>query len=256
MRALDIHTHPVCFAKGHSRKEVDRFVASGRANGVEQMVSLGDVLVFGPRPSERQVRIINDQTADVMRWHPKYFIGFCALNPTLGERAVRKEVDRCVGELGFRGIKLEISNNARDACMKPVMRAAEKWNVPVLQHTWSMTNIKQRHMHSDPEDTAALARRHPNVQVIMAHLTGCGYRGVIEARGIDNLVVDTSGGYPEAGILDFALEHLGADHIVYGSDLPIRESGVTLQRVLDTKMSATEREKILRGNARRILKLS
>jgi hypothetical protein len=139
--------------------------------------------------------------------------------------------------------------------MKPVMRAAEKWGVPVLQHTWSMTNIRKRNLHSDPEDTAALARRHPNVQVIMAHLTGCGYRGVLEAKGVDNLVVDTSGGYPEAAILDFALEHLGADHVVYGSDLPIRETAITLARITGTAMSADERAKILYGNARRILKL-
>ena len=112
-----------------------------------------------------------------------------------------------------------------------------------------------RHLHSDPEDTALLARRHPNVQVIMAHLTGCGYRGVLEAKGIDNLVVDTSGGFPESGILDYALEHLGPDHIVYGSDLPIRETSVTLHRTLAGAMSPSELAKVLHGNTRRLLKL-
>ena len=254
MRAIDIHTHPVFFGQGCTRAAADHFAALGLAQGVRRMVSLGDVLVFGARPNESQVRRINDQTLKLLRWRPDYYIGFCALNPRLGERAVMKEVERCVG-LGFRGLKLEISNNARESCMKPVMQAAARWGIPLLQHTWSMTNIRLRHMHSDPEDTALLARRYPNVQVIMAHLTGCGYRGVLEAKGVDNLVVDTSGAFPEAGILDYALEHLGADHIVYGSDLPIRETGVTLHRTLGTAMSATEREKILYGNARRILKL-
>ena len=255
MRAIDIHTHPIISRKGLVRAKVGEFAAGARARGVERMICLGDVLAFGPRPNRRQVRIINDETAQVVRWFPATYIGFCCLNPVLGERAVMEEVERCVGGMGFRGLKLEISNNARDACMKPVMKAAERWNVPVLQHTWSMTNIHQRSFHSDPEDTALLARRHPNVQVIMAHLTGCGYRGVLEAKGVENLVVDTSGGYPEAGILDYALEHLGADHIVYGSDLPIRETGVTLGRIVGTPMSASEREKILIGNTRRILKL-
>jgi len=255
MRAIDIHTHPVFHHAGFTRPAVESFAAQARAQGVERMVSLGDVLAFGPLPTDAQIRHINNETARIMRWLPDTFIGFCALNPRLGERHVMGEMERCVGGLGFRGIKLEISNNARDACMKPVMRAAERWDVPLLQHTWSMTNIHMRHMHSDPEDTAALARRHPNVQVIMAHLTGCGYRGVLEAKGVDNLVVDTSGGFPENGILDYALEHLGADHIVYGSDLPIRETSVTLNRILGTPMSADERAKILYGNTRRILKL-
>jgi uncharacterized protein len=255
MRAIDIHSHPVICRKGCTRAESGRFAALAREQGVERMVCLGDVLAFGPKPDRRQVRIINNETARILRWHPKTYIGFCALNPLLGEKAVMEEVERCVGGLGFRGIKLEISNNARDACMKPVMKAAERWGVPVLQHTWSMTNIHQRKFHSDPEDTALLARRHPNVQVIMAHLTGCGYRGVLEAKGVDNLVVDTSGGYPEEQILAYALEHLGAEHIVYGSDLPIRETGVTMGRITATPMSASELDKILYGNARRILKL-
>ena len=255
MRAIDLHTHPVLFQSGSSRPEVDAFAAYGLRHGVERMVSLGDVLAFGRSPTAKQVTLINDQTAQLLRWRPDYFFGFCALNPTLGARAVEREVERCVGGLGFRGLKLEISNNARDACMTPVMRAAERWGVPVLQHSWSMTNIRQRRFHSDPADTALLARRFPNVPVIMAHLTGCGFRGVLEAKGLPNLVVDTSGGYPEENLLDYALEHLGADHIVYGSDLPIRESSVTLARILAAKLTPTEREKILRGNARRLLKL-
>ncbi|QYM78000.1 amidohydrolase family protein [Horticoccus luteus] len=255
MRAIDIHTHPVFFRSGYSAAEADRLAAGASALGVRHMICLGDVLVYGPRPNEKQVRTINDQTAQLLRWRPDYFTGFCGLNPVLGERAVQREVERCAA-LGFKGIKLEISNNAREACMKPVMHAAARFGLPVLQHTWSMTHIRQRHMHSDPEDTALLARRFPNVRIIMAHLTGCGYRGILEAKGIDNLVVDTSGGYPEAGLLDFALEHLGADHIVYGSDLPIRETSVTLNRILGTKMSTTEREKILYGNTARLLQLA
>lgn len=255
MRAIDLHTHPVFFSSGYTEADVNRLAVGAAALGVRHMVALGDVLVFGPRPDEKQVRLINDQTAQLLRWRPDYFTGFCALNPLLGERAVVREVERCAA-LGLKGLKLEIANNAREACMQPVMRAAERFGFPVLQHTWSMTHIRQRHMHSDPEDTALLARRFPNVQVIMAHLTGCGYRGILEAKGIDNLVVDTSGGYPEAGLLDYALEHLGADHIAYGSDLPIRETSVTLNRVLATRMSGAEREKIIYGNAARLLKLA
>lgn len=255
MRAIDIHTHPVFFGEGCTRAAADRFAAYGLEHGVGRMIALGDVLVFGRLPTAKQIALINDQTHSILRWRPDYFVGFCALNPVLGARAVEREVERCVGGLGFRGIKLEISNNARDACMKPVMRAAERWGVPVLQHSWSQTNIRQRRYHSDPADTALLARRFPNVQVIMAHLTGCGFRGVLEAKGIENLVVDTSGGFPEANLLEYAVEHLGADHIVYGSDLPIREAPVTLHRVLGSALSAVEREKILLTNTQRILKL-
>ena len=255
MRAIDIHTHPVFMGDGCTRAAARAWAARARAAGVERMVVLGDVLVYGPRPNARQVAAINDQTAQVVRWQPDFFFGFCCLNPLLGARHVDAEMARCVGGFGFRGIKLEISNNARDRCMTPVMHAAARWDVPVLQHSWSQTNIRERSFHSDPADTALLARRFPQVSVIMAHLTGCGFRGVLEAKGIPNLVVDTSGGLPEANLIEYAVAHLGANHVVYGSDLPIRETSTTMGRILGAEITAAQKRQILHGNARRLLKL-
>lgn len=255
MRAIDFHMHPVFMGDGCNRAAVQRLATRSRALGIERMVALGDVLVHGRTPNARQLAAINDQTAQIVRWRPDFFIGFCYLNPTLGARAVEREVERCVGGLGFRGLKLEIANNARDACMQPVMRAAEHWNVPVLQHSWSQTNIHQRRFHSDPADTALLARRFPRVQVVMAHLSGCGFRGVLEAKGVPNLSLDTSGGLPEADLVEYAVEQLGAAHVVYGSDLPIRETSTTLGRIVGSQITAAEKRLILHGNAQRLLKL-
>lgn len=252
---IDIHTHPVFMKDGRLRSEVNRLVKRSRSFGIERMVALGDVLVDGPRPNGKQIRAINDETARIVSWAPDFFFGFCYLNPKLGERAVRAEVDRCVGDLGFRGLKLEIANNAAEACMKPVMQAAEAYDVPVLQHTWSQTNIRRRSMHSDPEDTCLLAKRFPNTRVIMAHLTGCGFRGVLAARGIDNLWIDTSGASPEAGIVEHAVENLGSNRILYGSDLPIRDLPAAIGQVAGSAISEKDRDAIFYGNAAKLLKL-
>ena len=97
----------------------------------------------------------------------------------MGARAVEREVARAVEGWGAAGIKLEICNNAADTrWMTPVMTAAARWDLPVLQHSWSQTNIRERSFHTDQEDTCRLARRHPEVRLIIAHLTGCGRRGV------------------------------------------------------------------------------
>lgn len=79
-------------------------------------------------------------------------------------------------------------------------------------------------MQTDPEHTALFARRNPDVKVIMAHLNGCGHRGVIAVKALPNVWVDTSGAYPMDGILEYAVEHLGAERVLYGSDIPIREN--------------------------------
>ena len=255
MKIIDIHTHPLFFEAGEKPQDTATKVREARKLGIEGMVSLGDVLRFGGQPDEEQSRIINDGTARVIQRAPEFWIGFCALNPLLGEKAVKGEVERCLGGMGFKGLKLEISCNAMHSALRWVMEAAREFDVPVLQHSWSQTVMKRRKFHSDPEDTCDLARRWPDVKVIMAHLTGCGYRGVKAAKGLDNLWVDTSGGAPEAGIVEYAVAELGAGRVLYGSDAPIRDLPVTVGRITGSDISAAAKRALLYGNAHKLLKL-
>ena len=254
MRAIDVHTHPILRQDGRGQEGARQLIARARARGIEHVVALGDVLAYGRSPTEAQVRRTNDETAWLTREYPDYVTGFCYLNPTLGGRAVQREVERCV-ERGFRGIKLEIANNARDACMRPVMEAAERNGLVVLQHAWSMTKIRERSFHTDPEDVATLALNFPSVKIIMAHLTGCGVRGVLAVKDCANVVIDTSGAAPEAGIIEYAVEQLGAERVLYGSDVPIRDFAVALARITGSRLDAVTQRKILYENARRLLRL-
>lgn len=254
MRAIDIHTHPILRDDRRGRAGAEQLISRAKAHGIRHIVVLGDVLAYGRSPTRDQIRRINNDTFGLMRRHPGFVTGFCHLNPTLGERAVREETDRCVA-LGFRGLKLEIANNARDACMDPLMDGAHRHGLIVLQHAWSMTKIRQRSFHTDPEDVATLARRWPGVRIIMAHLTGCGVRGVLSVRDCPNVVVDTSGAAPEAGIVEFAVEQLGAGRVLYGSDAPIRDFGVAMARITGSRLSAATKHRILHDNAAELLGL-
>ena len=254
MRAIDVHTHPLLRDDRRGRTGADALIVRARTHGIRHIVVLGDVLAYGRSPTAEQLRRINDDTFWLMRRYPDYVTGFCHLNPTLGGRAVCRETERCVAR-GFRGLKLEIANNARDACMVPLMLEARRHGLPVLQHAWSMTKIKQRSFHTDPEDVATLARRWPDVRIIMAHLTGCGVRGVLAVKDCPNVVIDTSGAAPEAGLVEYAVAQLGAERVLYGSDAPIRDFGVALARITGTHLDAASQRKILHDNAHALLRL-
>lgn len=254
---IDIHTHPTLFGEGGSRAEVDRLVAYGRSLDVVRMVVLGDVLQYGRLPTHEQVQAINNKTMDLMAWHPEYFLGFCFLNPTLGAAHVVAETQRCIGTHGFCGIKLEICNNARDDhWMRPVMQQAARFGVPVLQHSADQTRIRERAFHTDPADTALLGRRYPEVQIIMAHLTACGLRGVREVADVPNICVDTSAYLPEYGMIEYAVARLGPARVVYGSDLVIRDLPVQIGRVRAADLTPAAREQIFFRNAERLLGLT
>ena len=87
----------------------------------------------------------------------------------------------------------------------------------------------------------------------MAHLIGCGYRGVLAVKDLPNVWVDTSGGYPEGGIIEYAVEHLGPDRILFGSDLLIRECSVKIGAVTGAAIPASAKIAILYDNAARLL---
>ncbi|RXK56245.1 amidohydrolase [Oleiharenicola lentus] len=254
MRIIDVHTHPILRDDHRGRTGAEQLLARARAHGIRQVVVLGDVLAFGRSPNAAQIRLINDETHELMCRHPEFVTGFCHLNPTLGAPAVRAEVARCVAR-GFRGLKLEIANNAADAVMRPLMEEARRHHLIVLQHAWSMTKIGERAFHTDPEDVATLARRFPDVRIIMAHLTGCGVRGVQAVKACPNVVVDTSGAAPETGMVEYAVEQLGAGRILYGSDAPIRDFGVAIARITGSRLDLRTQRKILHDNAAALLGL-
>lgn len=254
MRIIDVHTHPILRHDHRGMAGARQLIARAQRHGIEHLIALGDVLAFGRSPSARQLRTLNDETYALMQEFPQVVTGFCHLNPTLGEKAVVAETERCVAR-GFRGLKLEIANNARDACMRPLMEAAGTHGLVVLQHAWSMTKIRERRFHTDPEDVATLARRFPEVKIIMAHLTGCGVRGVLAVKDCPNVVVDTSGAAPEAGLVEYAVEQLGPDRVLYGSDAPIRDFGVAIARITGSRLDSATKKKILSGNARALLHL-
>lgn len=255
MRVIDIHSHPIFRQDHRGRAGAEQLIARAKAHDIRHLVCLGDVLAFGRSPTAAQIRTINDETHTLMQRHPDFVTGFCHLNPTLGARETEREIERCVAR-GFHGLKLEIANNAADACMKPLMLAARRHGLLVLQHAWSMTKIGERAFHTDPEDVATLAARFPDVRIIMAHLTGCGVRGVLAVKPHRNIVVDTSGAAPESGIVEFAVAELGAERVVYGSDVPIRDFGVAIARITGSALDAATQRKILHDNTAALLGLT
>ena len=252
-RIFDVHTHPTFEGKNTKKNAIDELVEYSRSLGVEGMVVLGDVFLHGRLPTADQVKEINNKTIELIQWHPHFFVGFCFLNPLLGEAFVREETERCIQQEGFRGIKLEICNNARDSCMGPVMEQAQRLGVPVLQHSADQTIIQERDFHTDPADTAWLGRQYPDVKIIMAHLTACGYRGVREVEDVENIWVDTSSYQPVAGMVEYAVHHLGAARVLYGSDLVIRDLPVQIGRILSADISTEEKQDILYTNAAKLL---
>ncbi len=252
MTVIDCHIHLNCADGRYDEDQVQRCLALADRAGIDRLVYLMDLSNGKVDPEEADLVASNDLGIELVRRHLDRFSSFCYLNPSLPEAFSLAEIERCIANGPLQGIKLWISVPADDPRLDPIMARAAELNVPVLHHAWyKATGFVFN--ESTPAQVATLARRHPDVTIVMAHLAGGGWRGVRDVQDCPNVVVDTSGAQPHAGLVEYAVGELGAGRVVFGSDWPIRDFAVQRARVDGARLTADQKALILGGTMERLL---
>lgn len=94
------------------------------------------VELFEAAEGTEQARKSNDELAQIIKGHPDRFVGMGAIAPQDPDRAA-DELERCVKELGFRGIK--INSHVRGEYLdqekyRVIFERAERLDVPIYIH--------------------------------------------------------------------------------------------------------------------------
>ncbi len=203
-------------------------------------------------PSPAELRRQNDQVLAALESRHDRVLGFAYLNPAHVDASL-EELDRCVRDGPMVGVKLWVSRRCSDAALDPIVRRAVALDAVIYQHTWLKAggNLAGE---STPEDLAALAARHPDARLICGHTGGNWELGVRSVRASPNVSIGTGGFDPTAGVIEMAVRELGAERVIYGSDIGGRSFASQLGKVLGAEISATDRRLILGGNLRRLLR--
>jgi predicted TIM-barrel fold metal-dependent hydrolase len=254
---IDVHVHPPQMrtaAEGRGaipRDAADVLLRNADRAGVDRMVLmyLGRGTPNAPEPAA--FREANDQCLRVRDVAPDRFLAFCYVNPAHTDEALA-ELDRCVGREGMVGVKLWVAVRASDPRVFKVVEKAVALDVPVLQHAWNKAGGNEPG-ESTPDDVAAMARAVPHARVIMAHLHGCGLRGLEAVADLPNVAVETGGSDPEAGVVEAAVRRLGTRRVIFGSDVTGRHFGTQLAKVTGAGLSAAAQRRILWDNLARLL---
>ena len=184
----------------------------------------------------------------IVEMFPDKFYALLKLNGLLPSEVLIDLLKKYVVDGPLTGVKLTTQMNARDTRLEKICRFMEEHDIPVLWHCWYKTYCKYE-FESDPQDIAFFAKKYPKIRILMAHLTGCGRRGVQDIKDCSNVSIDTSGSQPFDGYLEYALKELGADRVLYGSDYPCRDIPAQLGRIQSVDLSPEVREKVLCSNA-------
>jgi predicted TIM-barrel fold metal-dependent hydrolase len=229
--------HPETLAEG-DRLGVRLFVGS----------SLGD---FRYQPTFDEVCKANDDMAAVVRRHPDRVRGYCYVNPRHGMPAL-EDFRRRIEDGGLTGLKLWVATLCSDPLVFPFIEQAIAYRIPILIHSWRKT-VGQLPYESAPAHVADLARRYPEARIIMAHLGGQVESAMNTIAPYPNVRVDTSGTPIGAAEVAIAVERLGAERVIFGSDLPIGCLASNLGKIIGADLSPEAFRLVTGGNMERLL---
>lgn len=180
--------------------------------------------------------------ADILKEYPDRFIGFAGIDPRRGKGAI-KELERCVEELGFGGVKLWPLTGfyPDDPEFYPFYERVEDLGVPILCHT-GMGPPKTYLKYNRPEHIDKIAVDFPKIKFQIAHI---GNPWTSEAIAVaaknPNVYLDISMWEVHFKMAPFAMFQTlveakmacGTEKILFGSDWPLFAPILSLKEWVD-----------------------
>lgn len=162
-------------------------------------------------------------------------------------------IEEYVTEHGFVGVKVhpECSHQPIDSpATLEILGVASKLRIPVLVHTYGSGGV------ADPIRALNIVDLYPGLTIILGHMGGDNWRGGIEAAAkCDGIYVDPcSCTQPHADKIKESVDSLGAERVLFGTDMPLLSPCWALGMVESAEITPRQREMILADNAKRIWK--
>jgi len=241
---IDIHAH---LWLGREEENKKTLVETAKRCGIDRVyVSTLNAHV----PDQEEIRLANEATAKLIQENPALFGGAVYVNPDHDntDEVMRKGVE----EQGMEMVKVWVSTFADTPAMFRMAEGAMDLNVPLLIHAMHKAT-GQLTFENTGEQVAVLAKRYPNLSILMAHMGGNVYQGLTAIRPYENVSVDISMSIVRGDDFSYCLEQLGAKRILFGTDMP----GVGYQRkisqVEEANLSQEEKDLVYYKNALRLL---
>jgi len=240
---LDAHTH------------VDETPALGWIDPPEALIPLLDeagirravIMAYGDAPVPRPESF--EYVAGAVARYPDRLWAFARLTPRQPEESERL-LEHAIRDRGFKGLKLHPVSFAMPPSHPDVIRlirAAARLQAPVLFHSGDDG-------HSTPLEIAPAAAACPNAAIILGHMGGYFHTAdAIEvARVYPNVYLETSA-MPYPPRIRDAVQAIGPDRVLFGSDGPGCQPALELDKVRRAGLSEAELELVLGGNLVRLL---
>lgn len=260
MRIIDFHTH--VYPEAIARKAADNVRAfydglgDDRIDGaVSTLLRQADwagisecaILPVATKPD--RTRHINDFIIHEATAQPRFY-GFGTVHAAMD--GLMEEV-AYIEENGLWGIKVHPDYQTfaiDDPRMFPVYEQIQG-KMPIVFHMGDL-----RYDYSHPAKLRHVLELFPKLQTVAAHFGGYQMRDIAREMLTDtNCLFDTSSSlmFMEPGMAEEFIRHYGADRFLYGSDFPMWDPVVELDRFMKLDLTDDEKEQICWKTAAQLL---
>jgi predicted TIM-barrel fold metal-dependent hydrolase len=240
--------------------------------GVRQMLDSMDEagvdisVIFGfPWKNSDLFKQHNDYILEAVEKHPKRLIGFCCFD--LKNKDAASEARRCVeggasgvGELAFYDSEI---NGETLKKLEPIMDMCREMDLPVLIHTNEpIGHIYPGKMRITLQQIYDLIKKFSKNKIVLAHWGGGIFFFHLLKKEVKkyftNIFLDTAASpfLYDTEIYPIAIQIIGMNKILFGSDFPLLRPGNYLKKLKNIGLSKEETDRICGRNAAGLLKLT
>lgn len=183
----------------------------------------------------------NKEIAAVCNRYPGRFIGYAKHDPVTERGRIRAMLMHEIHDLGLRGLKLHVHPGPE------VLDTVAELGIPVIYHPQRVALID------------GISKDYPNVDFIIAHLgsdLSADWRehlAAIELAGRRSNVYLDTGAVVMTRYLEQAIQQLGPEKIIFGSDEPEVDCRLEIFKIRMLKLPEAQEKLVLGGNLQRLL---
>ena len=195
------------------------------------------------------VENVNVEIEKYMQKYPNKVKGYFGFNPNYKELyLILNKILEIEGYIGLKFLPVYHNTALDSENYIAALEFADKYNLVVLSHTWGKTACS-------PKEVESILKKYKNLQFILGHSAPNQLDEAIEVvKKYDNAILDLCDIHRHSGIVDKMANSVGAERIVFGTDLPWYDPNYCIGSILCSKLSDDDKEKIFNKNALRILK--
>ena len=241
MMLIDCHCHWGKFTFPGIHRNIDELWENFRRFGTDiAIMSSSEAIVYDMRSG-------NADLAANIDGRPQFY-GLVVVNANyMGESLA--ELEEYLPRANFVGVKAH-PQYTHVPLGRPewdeLAEAVKSYGVPMKFHTWE----------GDAEPLLEMARKHPDLTIIMGHNCGFDWRKAADAAAqVDNLIMEFCSSWPDRHKVRDSIDIAGAEKAVFGSDMDLISPAFTMGLFEEAALTDADKELVFSENACRIFGL-